>query len=60
MNKPAKYIVTMGPFDGQTNNIKQARKELKKHVEQMARLYSSKENYSIYMLVESKSVKDYK
>lgn len=60
MDKPAKYIVTKGPFDDQTNNIKQARKELKKHVEQMKRLYSSEETYSIYMLVESKSIKDYK
>lgn len=60
MSRPAKYIVTKGPFDDQTNNIKIARQELKRHVEQMNRLYGSKDVYSIYMLVESKSIRDYK
>jgi hypothetical protein len=60
MKKPAKYIVTMGPFDDQTNNIKTARKCLKAHVVRMNTLYNSNETYSLYMLIESKSIKDYK
>lgn len=58
--KPAKYIITMGPFDDQTNNIKIARLELKRHVKRVKELYNSNQTYSIYMLVESKSIKDYK
>ena len=58
--KPAKYIVTMGPFDDQTNNLKIAKQELKIHIKKMKKLYNSNETYSIYMLVESKSIKDYK
>lgn len=58
--KPAKYIITKGPFDDQTNNIKIARLELKRHVKRMKELYNSNETYSIYMLVDSKSIKDYK
>lgn len=59
-NKSAKYIVTKGPFDNQTENIKIARANLKNHVKRMKELYNSDEKFSIYMLVESKSIKDYK
>lgn len=52
--KLAKYIITTGKFDGETNSIKQARKELKKHVERMRQHYPQFKHhtYGIYMLVE--------
>lgn len=56
--KPAKYIITCGPFDGQTNNIKQARIVLKKHIENMKMLYNSNDTYTIYKAVESKKFGD--
>lgn len=57
-NKPAKYIVTMGPFDDQTNNIKIGRKVLKNHVNRMFEVYGSRETYGLYMLVETRKIGD--
>ena len=59
-NKPAKYIVTLGPFDDETNNIKNGRKVLKAHVNRMFKVYGSRETYGLYMLVETRSIKDEK
>ncbi len=51
--KLAKYIITTGSFDGETNNLKEARKELKAHIKRMKELYPDMDdNYGIYMLVE--------
>lgn len=53
--KLAKYIITTGSFDGETNNMKEARKLLTKHVVRMKQLYpNDKDKYGIYMLVEEK------
>ena len=51
--KLAKYIITTGSFDHETNNLKQARKELKAHVIRMSEPpYVSSDVYGIYMLIE--------
>lgn len=51
--KLAKYIITTGIFDNETNNIKQARKNLKEHSEKMNAIYPKDDDtYGIYMLVE--------
>lgn len=50
--KLAKYIITTGPFDYEANNIRQARKNLKNHAENMRDLYDDKDSYGLYMLVE--------
>lgn len=51
--KLAKYIVTTGQFDEETNNIKQARKVLKRHAVKMKEIYrETKHSYGLYMLVE--------
>lgn len=53
--KLAKYIVTTGKFDNECNNIREARKELKKHVMRMKALYPlEKHTYGIYVLIEEK------
>lgn len=51
--KLAKYIITTGEFDGETNNFKQAQKELKTHTKKMKELFpDTKNTYGIYMLLE--------
>ena len=51
--KLAKYIITTGNFDNQTNNIKDARKALKRHTAEMrSRFPNDNDTYAIYMLVE--------
>jgi hypothetical protein len=50
--KLAKYIVTTGSFDGETNNIKDARKRLAEHSKRMKVIYGDNDTYGIYMLVE--------
>lgn len=52
--KLAKYIVTTGIFDGETNSIKQARKELKNHAKKMKETYNTNDTYGIYMLIEKR------
>lgn len=51
--KLAKYIITTGAFDDETNSLKEARKALKAHAKKMKELYPNHDNtYGIYMLVE--------
>jgi hypothetical protein len=51
--KLAKYIITTGEFDGETNNFKEAKKQLKRHAEKMRLKYGLGDSYGIYMLVET-------
>lgn len=51
--KLAKYIITTGSFDNETNNLKEARKALKAHAAEMKAKYNDRYNtYGLYMLVE--------
>ena len=51
--KLAKYIITTGKFDGETNNLKEAGIELKDHVRKMKNQWPNDDNtYGIYMLIE--------
>lgn len=50
--KLAKYIITTGGFDDETNNLKQAKKVLKEHAKLMHEKYKTNDTYGIYMLVE--------
>lgn len=55
--KLAKYIVTCGPFDDETDNIKQARKVLAAHAKKMFEKYGRNQSYGLYMLVEQKKAR---
>lgn len=51
--KLAKYIITTGSFDNETNNFKKAQKALTRHVAEMKEKCNDNHNtYGIYMLVE--------
>lgn len=51
--KLAKYIITTGNFDNETNNFKEAKKTLAIHTKEMKEKYNDYYNtYGIYMLVE--------
>ena len=50
--KLAKYIITTGSFDGETNNLKEAKKRLKDHAKRMSQILGDEDIYGIYMLVE--------
>lgn len=51
--KLAKYIVTTGKFDDETNNKRQASKKLKYHAKLMKESYGGNDTYGLYMLIET-------